>query len=87
MLAYHLLQSTKTEKAQLVYNKFKLLLEKQPVHWQPLLDFYFTSMLLFRQTNDAPLVAYYQDLYFNKVEALKREGIVTPRSYYENYGQ
>ena len=87
MLAYHLLQLTKTEKAQLIYNESKLLLAKQPVHWQPLLDFYFTSMLLFRQTNDASLVAYYQDLYFNKVEALKRDGIVSPRSYYENYGQ
>lgn len=87
MLVYHLLQLNKIEKAQLIYNESKLLLAKQPVHWQPLLDFYFTSMLLFRQTNDTSLVAYYQDLYFNKVEALKTEGIAAPSSYYENYGQ
>lgn len=86
MLVYHLLQLNKTEKAELVYNESKLLLAKQPVHWQPLLDFYFTAMLLFRQTNDASLVAHYRDFYFEKIEALKKEG-TTARSYYENYGQ
>lgn len=87
MLVYHLLQLSRIDKAQLIYNESKLLLAKQPIHWQPQLDFYFTSMLLFRQTNDASMVSYYQDLYFNKVEALKREGVAAPRSYYENYGQ
>ena len=86
MLVYHLLQQSRAEKALLVYNESKLLLAKQPTHWQPLLDFYFTSMLLFRQTNDATLASQYRELYFDKMETLKKEGI-SAKSYYENYGQ
>jgi tetratricopeptide (TPR) repeat protein len=86
MLVYHLLQQSRAEKAQLVYNESKLLLAKQPTHWQPLLDFYFTSMLLFRQINDATLANQYRELYFDKMETLKKEGI-SAKSYYESYGQ
>ncbi|MEO5685232.1 MAG: hypothetical protein ABIQ88_21480 [Chitinophagaceae bacterium] len=86
MLVYHLLQLNQTEKAQSVYQASQLLLKKQAVHWQPLLDFYFTAMLLYRQINDMSGANRYRDLYYNKKAELQAQGI-TARSYYERDGQ
>lgn len=86
MMVYHLLQLNQTEKAEAVYHESELLLQKQPAHWQPLLDYYFTSMLLFRQINDIHNSSHYRVLYLQRVEALRREGIAA-KSYYETFAQ
>ena len=86
LMQYHLLQLNQTEKAESIYHESELLLKKQAPHWQPLLDYYFTSMLLFRQINDLTAAAHYRELYLNKMDALRKEGI-TARSYYENFSQ
>lgn len=86
MMVYHLLQLNQTERAASVYHESQLLLAKQPPHWQPVLDFYFTSMLLFKQTNDATNASHYRDLYADKLADLRKEGI-TARSYYEMLSQ
>ncbi|MEP7277168.1 MAG: hypothetical protein ABI813_00875 [Bacteroidota bacterium] len=86
MMVYHLLQLSEVEKALLIYQESQLLLTKHPPHWQPLLDFYFTSMLLFRQINDATNAAHYRELYTGQVDVLRTEGI-TARSYYDNMSQ
>lgn len=86
LMQYHLLQLNQTEKAETIYHESELLLKKQAPHWQPLLDYYFTSMLLFRQINDLTASTHYRELYIAKMDALRKEGI-NARSYYENFAQ
>jgi hypothetical protein len=86
LMLYQLLQLNQTEKAAAVYHESESLLKKQAPHWQPLLDYYFTAMLLFRQINDASNASHYRELYIDKIGALRREGI-NARSYYETFTQ
>jgi hypothetical protein len=86
LLLYQLLQLNQTEKAQAVYRESESLLKKQAPHWQPLLDYYFTAMLLFRQINDISNANHYRELYIDKMESLRKEGI-NAKSYYETFAQ
>jgi hypothetical protein len=82
MIVYHLLQQNEPEKAELIFTESQQLLARQPVHWQPELDFYFTAMLLFRRVNNTDGAGKYQQLYLGKRAALQREGI-NAKSYYD----
>ena len=86
LLLYQLLQLNQTEKAETVYRESETLLKKQMPHWQPLLDYYFTAMLLFRQINDVSNASHYRELYLAKMESLRKDGI-NARSYYESFSQ
>ena len=86
LMLYQLLQLNQTEKAEAVYHESESLLKKQAPHWQPMLDYYFTAMLLFRQINDISSASHYRELYIGKIEALRKEGI-NAKSYYETFAQ
>jgi len=86
LLVYQLLKMSQAEKAEAVFRDSETLLKTQPAHWQPEIDFYFTSMLLFRQLNDANLASQYRGRYITKVDSLKQQGI-NARSYYELISQ
>jgi len=77
-----LLKQNEPDKAKLVQQASSLLITKPQMHWQAIIDFYFTSMLLYRSLNDIGTAGSYQHLYLAKLDELKATGIVV-RSYYE----
>ena len=83
MLVSLFLKVNQPEKAKSVQEESKLLITKPDIQWQAILDFYFTSMLLYRTINDMGVAGDYQHLYLSKIEALKSSGIIA-KSYYEN---
>jgi len=86
LLVYQLLKISQAEKAEIVYHDSETLLKTQPAHWQPEIDFYFTSMLLFRQLNNADLASQYRGRYITRVDALRQQ-CINARSYYELISQ
>jgi len=60
-----------------------LLAKKPQMHWQAIIDFYFTSMLLYKTINDMAVAGDYRQLYAAKIVELRKDGI-NARSYYEN---
>ena len=82
MLVNILLGTNQPEKAALIYQESMALAPKPAIHWQALLDFYFTAELLFRRTNDMGTADHYRQLYAGKIAALQQQGIAA-RSYYE----
>ena len=83
MLVSLLLKSNQPEKAKTVQEESELLAKKPQMHWQAIIDFYFTSMLLYKTINDMGVAGNYRQLYAAKIVELRNEG-VTARSYYEN---
>ncbi|MEO6315693.1 MAG: hypothetical protein ABIU63_04185 [Chitinophagaceae bacterium] len=83
MLVSLLLKSEQPEEAGAVQAASALLLNKPDMHWQTIIDFYFTSMLLYRTINDIDTAGNYQRLYLAKVAALQANGIAA-KSYYEH---
>ena len=82
MLVCLLLKSNQPEKAKSVQEESSLLAKNPEMHWQSVIDFYFTSMLLFRTVNNITVAGNYQQLYLSTIAALKNKGIVA-QSYYE----
>ena len=83
MLVSLYLKSQEPEQAKTVQQESALLLSKPDMHWQAVIDFYYTSMLLFRTVNDIGVAGDYRKLYDAKIEELRRTGIIA-KSYYEN---
>ncbi len=83
MLVSLLLKDNDAEKAKAIQQESVILVSKPQMQWQAVLDFYFTSMLLFKTINDSAAADDYRLLYNNKIEVLRREGIIA-KSYYEN---
>ncbi len=77
-----LLKQNQPEKAKTVQEISAGLIKNPDMHWQAIIDFYFTSMLLYRTLNDIGTAGSYQQLYLSKIEELKSSGIMV-RSYYE----
>ncbi len=83
MLVSLFLKANLPEKAKTVQQESTLLVVKPDIQWQAIIDFYFTSMLLFRTINDIGIAGDYQRLYLSKIEALRNSGIIA-KSYYEH---
>jgi len=82
MLVSLFLKSNQPEKARSVQEESSLLVKRPDMHWQSVIDYYFTSMLLFRTINNIAVAGDYQQLYLSKIAALKSQGIIA-KSYYE----
>ena len=83
MLVSLLLKSNQPEKAKAIQAASELLAKKPQMHWQAIIDFYFTSMLLYKTINDMAVAGDYRQLYAAKIVELRKDGI-NARSYYEN---
>ncbi|MEO5591165.1 MAG: hypothetical protein ABIR15_00245 [Chitinophagaceae bacterium] len=83
MMVSLLLKSNQPEKAKFVQEESQLLVKKPQMHWQAIIDFYFTSMLLYKTMNDMGVASDYRQLYNAKIIELRKEGI-DARSYYES---
>jgi len=82
MLVSLFLKSNQPEKARSVQEESSLLVKSPDMHWQSVIDYYFTSMLLFRTINNIAVAGDYQQLYLSKIAALRSRGIIA-KSYYE----
>ncbi|HTL10414.1 MAG TPA: hypothetical protein VL307_19200, partial [Chitinophagaceae bacterium] len=78
-----LLKRQQPEKAKTIQATSQMLVNKPDMHWQAVIDFYFTSMLLYRSLNDIGTAGDYQQRYLSKVAALRAAGLQV-KSYYEN---
>lgn len=77
-----LLKQSQPERAKTVQQTSEQLIKRPQMHWQAVVDFYFTSMLVYRTLNDVGTAGSYQQLYLAKLDELKTQGIMA-RSYYE----
>lgn len=82
MLVNLLLEANQPEKAELIYQESARLAAEPQMQWQALLDFYFTSALLFTKTNDMASAGRFRNLYADKIAGLAQQGI-RAKSYYE----
>ncbi|MFT3933533.1 MAG: hypothetical protein QM726_07965 [Chitinophagaceae bacterium] len=83
MLVSLYLKKDQPEKAIEVQHESGMIINKPGMHWQAVVDFYYTSMLLYRNTNDDATANRYKQFYIDKVNSLRGEGIAA-RSYYES---
>ena len=82
MLVSLFLKSNQPEKARSVQEESSLLAKNPDMHWQSVIDYYFTSMLLFRTVNNIAVAGDYQQRYLSKIAELRNQGIIA-KSYYE----
>ena len=78
-----LLKQNQPEKAKTVQATSESLIKRPGMHWQAIIDFYYTSMLLYRTINDVGTAGSYQQLYLSKLAELRASGMMV-KSYYEN---
>jgi len=83
MLVSLFLKAGQPELAKPVQQESVVLVSKPQMQWQAIVDFYFTSMLLFKTFNDNGVAGDYRQLYNAKIDALRKQGIVA-KSYYES---
>lgn len=76
-LFYKKKEYSKAESIQLQSKEMTI----KPLHWRPLIDFYFLSSRLYKKINNRKLKNYYSALYKKELNNLKKENIIT-RSYY-----
>jgi hypothetical protein len=80
------LEANEPEKGEKIFRESQLLAANPEIHWQALLDFYYTSFMLYQKMNDIGTASRYRNLYFEKQSALSQQGI-TAKSYYEEGGR
>ncbi|MDE3248820.1 MAG: hypothetical protein KGO82_09185 [Bacteroidota bacterium] len=80
------LEANEPEKGEKIFHESQLLAANPEIHWQALLDFYYTSFMLYQKMNDVGTASRYRSLYFEKQSALSQQGI-SARSYYEEGGR
>ena len=75
------LQSKDIEQAKKVQAKTVKLLNKENIHWQPLIDYYFLSAKLFENLKPTETSFKYKKLYADKINELKQRNIITKSKY------
>ena len=76
MLVSLLLKSNQPEKAKAVQGESELLAKNPQMHWQAIIDFYFTSMLLYKTINDMAVASGYRQLYAAKIVELRKTALM-----------
>ena len=79
----HLLRQSKDfSKAEKIQNQSAVLIKNSNTHWHPLINFYYVSFKLYDEFKNNETASLYKKLYNDKIDLLKKEGIMT-KSVYE----
>ncbi|MEO5591915.1 MAG: hypothetical protein ABIR15_09075 [Chitinophagaceae bacterium] len=79
------IKSDNLNQAKKVHVAIEPLLEKNDIHWMPLLDYYFLSARLFESLKIKEACGKYEKLYTDKIYKLKQKNI-TAKSRYDTQG-
>ena len=71
------------EIAAKIQNQSELLSKSPELHWNPLINFYYVSYLLYNEMKLKNKASNYLRLFLDKIEILKNEGTIA-KSIYEN---
>jgi tetratricopeptide (TPR) repeat protein len=75
-------QSKDFSKAEKIQNQSENLIKNSKTHWHHLINFYYVSFQLYDELKSNETASIYKKLYNDKIDLLKKEGIMT-KSVYE----
>jgi tetratricopeptide (TPR) repeat protein len=78
----HLYRRLKKYAKAIEIQKINETLLKAEEHWNPTINFYYVSYILFEETENKDKADSFKNLYHNKLEALRNEGI-NSKSFYD----